>query len=209
MILAITGIGLALFLPIHLAGNLLLLAGSETFNRYALTLVSIPLLAPVVEIGLLALFVIHVFRAITNYFVNQKARGSRYAVKRWAGGASRKTWASTTMVLSGLTIGIFVPVHLLQMKFGTYYPTTIDGVPARDLFRLVRELFKNPVVVGFYLFCMAVVGAHIYHGFASAFQSLGFNDRKLARATLFAGRALGVAIGLGFFVLPIIVYFAP
>jgi len=209
VILAITGIGLALFLPIHLAGNLLLLAGAETFNRYALKLQSIPLLAPVVEIGLLALFIIHVFRAIANYFVNQKARGSRYAVKRWAGGTSRKTWASTTMIISGLTIGIFVPLHLLQMKFGTFYPTTIDGEPARDLYRLVRELFKEPVIVGFYLFCMAVVGAHIYHGFASAFQSLGFNNPRLVRATLIIGRTFGAGGGLGFFALPIIVFIAP
>jgi len=209
VILAITGIGLALFLPIHLAGNLLLLVGADAFNRYALKLESIPLLAPVVEVGLLALFIIHVFRAITNYFINQKARGGRYAVKRWAGGTSRKTWASTTMIVSGLTIGVFVPIHLLQMKFGTFYPTTIDGETARDLFRLVRELFKNPVVLAFYLFCMAVVGAHIYHGFSSAFQSLGVYNRRFSRLILMAGRAFGAIIGFGFFVLPIAVYLAP
>jgi len=209
VILAITGIGLALFLPIHLAGNMLLLVGAESFNRYALKLESIPLLAPVVEVGLLALFIIHVFRAITNYFVNQKARGSGYAVKRWAGGKSRKTWASTTMIISGLTIGLFVPLHLLQMKFGAFYPATIDGQPARDLFRLVRELFKDPVVVAFYLFCMAVVGSHIYHGFASAFQSLGLHNRRTAGAILLFGRGFGAVIGLGFFILPIVVYLAP
>ena len=108
-----------------------------------------------------------------------------------------------------MTIGIFVPLHLLQMKFGTFYPTTIDGEPARDLYRLVRELFKEPVIVGFYLFCMAVVGAHIYHGFASAFQSLGFNNPRLARATLIIGRTFGAGVGLGFFALPIIVFIAP
>ena len=209
VILAITGIGLALFLPIHLAGNLLLLAGADTFNRYALKLESIPLLAPVVEVGLLALFVIHVFRAITNYLVNRKARGGGYAVKRWAGGTSRKTWASTTMIVSGLTIGVFVPLHLMQMKFGTFYPTTIDGEPARDLYRLVRELFKEPVVVAFYLFCMVVVGSHVYHGFASAFQSLGVHNKRFAGAILWTGRAFGAAIGVGFFGLPIVVYLAP
>lgn len=209
MILAITGIGLALFLPIHLAGNMLLLVGADSFNRYALKLESIPLLAPVVEVGLLALFIIHVFRAVTNFFINQKARGGGYAVKRWAGGKSRKSWASTTMIVSGLTIGVFVPLHLLQMKFGTFYPTSIDGEPARDLYKLVRELFKNPIVVSFYLFCMVVVGAHIYHGFASAFQSLGIYNRRFARPILLFGRAFGAVIGFGFFALPIAVYFAP
>lgn len=209
VILAITGIGLALFLPIHLAGNLLLLVGADAFNRYALKLESIPLLAPVVEIGLLALFIIHVFRAITNYFANQKARGGRYAVKRWAGGASRKTWASTTMIISGLTIGLFVPIHLLQMKFGPVYPATIDGESARDLYRLVRELFKTPTVVAFYLFCMAVVGAHVYHGFASAFQSIGVHNRRFAPFILAFGRGFGAVIGAGFFALPLFVYFAP
>jgi succinate dehydrogenase / fumarate reductase cytochrome b subunit len=209
VVLAVTGIALALFLPIHLAGNLLLLVGAEEFNRYAQILHSIPILVPIVEIGLLALFVIHSSRAMTNYFVNRKARGGRYAVKRWAGGVSRKTWASTTMVISGLTIGIFVPTHILQMKYGAYYPILIDGEPGRDLFRLVRELFKSPGIVAFYMFSTSVVGAHIYHGFASAFQSLGLYNRRLAPAILLFGRGFGAVLGLGFFALPVYLYFAP
>ncbi|NDF39666.1 MAG: succinate dehydrogenase, partial [Proteobacteria bacterium] len=73
IILAITGIGLALFLPIHLAGNLLLFAGAESFNRYAHKLISIPVLVPIVEIGLLALFIIHSAKAVLNYLSNSKA----------------------------------------------------------------------------------------------------------------------------------------
>ncbi len=209
VILAVTGLALFLFLPIHLVGNLLLLVGSDTFNRYARSLESIPVLVPVAEVGLLALFVIHASKAVLNFLANRRARGSNYAAKRPAtGGASRKTWASASMIVSGITIGVFVPVHLLQMKFGAYYPVTLDGAPARDLYRLVRELFHDPFVVAFYVFCMVVVGAHIYHGFASAFQSLGAYHPRYAPLVLLLGRGLGVVIGAGFLALPLVMYAA-
>ena len=205
IILAITGIGLALFLPIHLAGNLLLFAGAEPFNRYAHKLVSIPVLVPIVEIGLVALFIIHSAKAILNYLSNSKARPSRYASSQWAGGRSHKTWASTTMIISGLSLGAFVPIHLIQMKYGAYYPTNVDGETVRDVYKVVVETFANPVNVAFYLFCMAIVGMHLYHGFASAFSSLGVSHPRYSPVILWAGRLFGAVVGLGFFVLPIYV----
>lgn len=205
IILAITGIGLALFLPVHLAGNLLLFAGAEPFNRYAHKLISIPILVPIVEIGLVALFLIHSVKAILNYLSNRKARPSRYVASQWAGGRSHKTWASTTMIISGLSLGAFVPVHLIQMKYGPYFETKVDGETVRDVYKVVVETFANPLNVAFYLFCMAVVGMHLYHGFASAFSSLGVSRPRYARIILWGGRLFGGVVGLGFFVLPIYV----
>ncbi|MCX5986695.1 MAG: succinate dehydrogenase cytochrome b subunit [Chloroflexi bacterium] len=203
IILAITGIGLALFLPVHLAGNLLLFAGAESFNRYAHKLISIPVLVPIVEIGLLALFIIHSVKALMNFLANRKARPTRYAARQWAGGRSHKTWASTTMIISGLSLGAFVPIHLIQMKYGPYFETKVDGETVRDVYKVVVETFANPLNVAFYLFCMAVVGMHLYHGFASAFSSLGVSHPRYSPVILWVGRLFGAVIGLGFFVLPI------
>ncbi len=205
VILAITGVALGLFLPIHLAGNLIIFAGAEEFNKYAHFLISIPVLVPIVEIGLLALFIIHSVKAVLNYLSNRKARPSRYEASQWAGGRSRKSWASTTMIISGLSLGAFVPIHLIQMKFGPYYSTTVDGETVRDVYRVVVETFASPLNVAFYLFCMVVVGMHLYHGFVSAFSSLGISHPRYSPAILWAGRAFGVVIGLGFFILPIYV----
>jgi len=109
------------------------------------------------------------------------------------------------MIISGLSLGAFVPIHLIQMKYGAYYPTSVDGETVRDVYKVVVETFANPLNVAFYLFCMAIVGMHLYHGFASAFSSLGVSHPRYSPAILWAGRLFGAVVGLGFFVLPIYV----
>ena len=68
-----TGLLLVVYLILHLAGNLLLFLGPEIFNGYSHLLISNPLIVPV-EIGLGAIFVLHVYKAVTNYAANRRAR---------------------------------------------------------------------------------------------------------------------------------------
>src|SRR4029078_1244167 len=101
LVIGITGFALFLYLVIHIAGNLMVFFGPAFFNRYAYVLESKPLI-PVIELGLLAVFVIHIYRTIRMYLGNQQARPSRYAMKKRAGKPSRKSLASSTMILSVL-----------------------------------------------------------------------------------------------------------
>src|SRR5436190_7479461 len=93
LIIGATGILLFLYLILHIAGNLLVFLGQESFNRYSFTLVSNPLVVPV-EIGLLIVFLIHFFKAISMTLANRSARPARYAMKKMAGGTSQKSVAS-------------------------------------------------------------------------------------------------------------------
>src|SRR5207302_3667120 len=61
ILIGITGLALFLYLVIHIAGNLMVFLGPEAFNKYAYTLEGNPLL-PIVEIGLLLIFVLHVYK---------------------------------------------------------------------------------------------------------------------------------------------------
>src|SRR5216110_1686442 len=90
LIVGVTGILLFLYLILHIAGNLLVFLGQDSFNRYSFTLVSNPLVVPV-EIGLLVVFLIHLFKAIRMTIQNRSARPERYAVKKMAGGTSQKS----------------------------------------------------------------------------------------------------------------------
>src|SRR4051812_36424873 len=103
LIVGVTGLLLFVYLVLHIAGNLMVFLGQDTFNRYAHMLVSNPLVGPV-EVGLLIVFLIHLFKAIRMTLQNRSARPSRYAVKKMAGGASQKSLASSTMILTGLAI---------------------------------------------------------------------------------------------------------
>src|SRR6185295_18366913 len=105
--IGITGFALFLYLVIHIAGNLMVFFGPAAFNRYAYVLESNPLL-PIVELGLLAVFLIHVYKAVRMYLGNQEARPARYAMKKPAGRPSRKSLASTTMIVSGLWLLAFI-----------------------------------------------------------------------------------------------------
>jgi succinate dehydrogenase / fumarate reductase, cytochrome b subunit len=203
LLIGLTGLLLLAYLLLHLAGNVLVFAGRDTFNRYSHALISNPLVVPV-EIGLIGVFLLHVYKAIAMWLGNRSARPVAYEKKAWAGHTSRKSLASTTMIWTGLVTLLFVGVHLQQFKFGAWYET--GEPPIRDLYRTEAEIFASPLWVGAYVFCMVLVGLHLRHGIASAFQSLGVDHAIYTRRIVALGTILAVAIAAGFAVIPVWVY---
>jgi succinate dehydrogenase / fumarate reductase, cytochrome b subunit len=204
LLLGLTGLGLFAYMVLHLAGNALIFAGPETFNAYSHALISNPLLLPV-EIGLLAIFVLHVYKAITNYIANAAARPIRYARKAGADHTSRKSVASSTMIWSGLVVFIFIIIHVWQFRFGTWYETGGD-LPIRDLARTELEVFSHPGWVGFYVVATLLVGLHLRHGISSGFQSLGLDHPMYTRRLTAWGIVFAVLIGGGLAIIPLWAY---
>src|SRR5713101_426313 len=101
LLIGITGLALFGYLLIHIAGNLLVFFGPDVFNRYAFVMESNPLL-PVIELGLLLVILIHAYKAVRMFSSNQSARPVSYVKKAGAGYTSRKSIASTSMILTGL-----------------------------------------------------------------------------------------------------------
>lgn len=199
-----TGLLLFAYLVLHLAGNAIIFFGQEAFNEYAHALISNPLVIPA-EIGLLLIFLLHIYKTIRMWFANQAARPVSYAKKATAGHTSRKSVASTTMILSGLVIAIFVVIHVRQFKFGSFY--LVEGSDAvRDLYRTEIEVFQQPVWVAFYVISTLLVALHLRHGIASAFQSLGFDHPTYTRKIVTWGIIGAVIIGGGLAIIPIWVY---
>lgn len=203
-ITAITGLGLLGFTAVHLAGNLLLLAGSDSFNAYGHTLVSNPFIG-VVQLGLLAFFVIHISMAATVTLQNVSARGKRYYVKNRTGRG--ETIASMTMPYTGVILLVFIILHLINFKYGTHYETTVDGVVMRDLYKLVVEYFANPLYVAWYVFAMLALGLHTGHGLQSSLQTWGLNHPKYTPTVKVISVAYGIAVAIGYSSLAIFCYF--
>jgi len=204
LLIALTGLGLFIFLIAHLSGNLLFILGPAAFNQYSHTLVSNPLVY-VAEAGLVAIFVLHIFKTVRLYAGAKAARPIAYARKDWAGGPSRKSWSSTTMIFTGIVVLGFVILHLRKFKFGAWYETP-DGI--RDLYRLQLEVFSHPGYVAFYMVAMVIIGFHLWHGVPSVAQSLGIDHPKYTPRILWIGRAAAVLIAGGFFILPLYTYLA-
>jgi succinate dehydrogenase / fumarate reductase cytochrome b subunit len=203
ILIGVTGLALFIYLIIHIAGNLLIFFGPEVFNNYAYTMeVRNPAL-PAIEIALLLVFLVHIYKTVTMFLGNQSARPTRYAVKKYAGPPSRKSFASSTMIVSGLWLLAFLLVHVKAFRFSPEYPWPSGG---RDLYRQEFENLSNPLVVGFYMLSMIVVGSHLWHGIASGFQSLGADHPTITPTLLVAGKVLAVLIAGGFIVIAAWVY---
>ena len=199
ILIGLTGGALFAYLLVHIAGNLIVFLGPAAFNKYAYTLESNPFI-PVVEIGLVLIFVIHIYKTIRMYLGNQQARPVRYVVKKRAGAPSRKTFASSTMILSGLWLLVFVIVHVKAFRYGTEYAWPAGG---RDLYRLELENFYSPLTVVFDVLSMLVVGSHLWHGAWSWLQSLGFDHPIWTPRIMTAAKIVAVLIAGGFIVIAI------
>ena len=204
LLIALTGLALFLYLIVHLGGNLLILAGPNTYNGYAAMLLSNPLLVPV-EIGLLAIFIIHIYKAIVMWLGNRAARGTSYYRKNWAQYTSRKSVASSTMIYTGIITLVFIVLHVKMFKYGDVRLVGPDR--HEDLFSLVTGTFHDPVWVIFYELCLVLLGFHLWHGFSSAFESIGWHYSASNRGIVRLGKVLAIIIAGGFFFIPIWIYF--
>ena len=202
ILVALTGLGFAAFLVMHLAANLLVLVDVHGYNEYSHKLITNPLIY-IAEAGLVVLFLVHAFKAVMVTLRNREARGRGYAVKKRAGHTSRKSLASSTMIVSGVWLLAFLIVHVKAFRFSPTYPWGDGG---RDLFRQEMENLSNPFVAGFYVLSMIVVGSHLWHGISSALQSLGLDHPRWTPRVLMAGKVFSVAIAGAFIVIAVWVY---
>jgi len=202
ILIGLTGLFLFIYLVIHIAGNLMIFFGQAAFNKYAYTLEGNPVI-PAIEIVLLLAFLMHIYKTVRMYIGNQAARPVRYQKKKMAGSPSRKSFASSTMIVSGLWLLLFLIIHVRVFRYGTEYPWAAGG---RDLYRLEMETFANPIVVVFYVLSMIVVGSHLWHGITSALQSIGADSAAVTPRLLVVGKAIAVLIAVGFIAIPVWAY---
>jgi succinate dehydrogenase / fumarate reductase cytochrome b subunit len=205
LLIGLTGLGLFVYMLLHVAGNVIIFFGPDAFNEYSHVLISNPLIVPI-EIGLLLVFLLHIYKTVAMWVHNKAARPVAYEKRALAGHTSRKSLASSTMIASGLIIAFFVIVHVKQFKFGTFY-LVAGSESIRDLYRTEIEVFRNPLWVVFYVMGTLLVGLHLRHGISSAFQSLGLDHPRYTRRLVLWGIVFAVLIAGGLGVIPIWVYF--
>ncbi len=215
LITGLTGLLLVGFVIGHLTGNLLLFAGPKAFNEYAYFLETMFHGAGIIvaEIGLILLFGFHAWSGISVWRNKAKARPQAYQVKENAGGTSRKTLSSTTMLWTGLLLLAFVVIHVAQFKLGVIDPVadrmvTVDGVEMKNLFGRVVDAFAQPLTAVFYMVVMAMLGLHLWHGAWSAFQSLGLANSSYLPTIEKAAHAIAVLLAVGFLFLPGVIFVA-
>jgi succinate dehydrogenase / fumarate reductase cytochrome b subunit len=214
VITGLTGFALIGFIVVHLIGNLTLFIGPYAFNEYAhfLETAAHGWLIYAFEAGLLVIFLFHIVAAVTVAVADKrKGREKGYKYARNAGGKSRKTLSSQTMIYSGVVILVFVAAHIFLFKFNGGHPHVTythgaDQVVTKDLYQAVVNVFKGPAFTIFTVVAMILLGLHLRHGFWSAFQSLGWANDRYLPLLVNAARVVSVVLAIGFIVIPIYLY---
>lgn len=205
VVMACTGLFLAFFLVEHLYTNLLLFAGDGgvAFNEASHSMVH-SIIIRIIEVVLFAAIIIHVWQAIQLTRQNAKARPVPYSVSKVG---ETSSWFSRNMGITGSVIFFFIVVHLYNF-FVPYRITGEVGPEAHEtLAEEVAEALSNPWYALLYVVSIAFLSFHLNHGFQSAFQTLGANNKKYAPILKAVGSlfAFGV-VGVGFASFPILFY---
>lgn len=206
VIMALTGLGLVLFVIIHMTGNLQMFLGQEAMNNYAVTLRKVPLLLWLARLGVIGFFVFHVIDGIRLKLQNRAARPVAYVSKNTV----KATLASRTMAISGLIILGFLIYHLLHFTLGVTNPEHFglkDAQGRQDVFNMVVYGFQNVIVAGGYVLAIVLLFAHLSHGAASWLQSLGLNHPKVNGLVKIVAPVVTWLAGLGFISVPLGVLF--
>jgi succinate dehydrogenase / fumarate reductase cytochrome b subunit len=174
-VMAVTGVVLFGYVVGHLLGNLQIYsADPEQINRYAAFLHNPANAAAlwIIRTFLLACVVLHILAATQLWLQNRAARPVRY-VKKDDVPAS---YAARTMVWSGPIIGAFIVFHILHLTTGAVVPLhDAGGNPdTPDVrYNVISGFHDHPAIAAFYIFAMALLCLHLYHGVWSMFQSVG------------------------------------
>jgi succinate dehydrogenase / fumarate reductase cytochrome b subunit len=199
---AVTGIILIVFVIGHLLGNLEIYLGQDHTNWYAEFLRSTGPLLWIVRIILILAVMVHIVATIQLTVENLRAKPGRYAVKA----RQASTFASRTMIYSGLLVLCFVIYHLLHFTFQTTNPefrTLTDAQGRHDVYHMVILGFRQPLISLFYILALFLLSLHLSHGFASVTQTLGINNRKISGLISNGGRVLCWIIFAGYISIPI------
>jgi succinate dehydrogenase / fumarate reductase cytochrome b subunit len=216
-IMAVSGFVLFLFVVGHLVGNLQIFLGPEAINRYGHFLQNLGEGLWIVRLGLLAFIALHIWSAIRLSAENKAARPIGYAEYRPVG----SSYASRTMLMSGIIIFVFIIYHLLHYtlcvkgvnltqydfrspEFTQPIPGTV-GLERHDVYRMMVVGFSNPIVSGFYILGVGLLCLHLSHGVSAMFQSLGWKNKVYGPFLDKAARVTAILIFTGYISIPIAV----
>jgi succinate dehydrogenase / fumarate reductase cytochrome b subunit len=198
-VMALAGMFLLTFLPVHLIINLMLLNDDPTpFNAAAHFMASFPLIKAV-EILLFGAIMVHVIWGILLQLQNWMARPVGYKTSN----KSDTSPFSRFMIYTGGTIFIFLILHFFNFYFIKL--GLVAGDP-EDFYTVAHELFKIPAYNIIYWVCFVLLGFHLHHAFYSAFQTLGLNHKLWTPVVKVVAAIYAIAIPVGFAYIPFAIW---
>ena len=194
--MALSGLFLVLFLGQHFTINLTSTFSPETFNEFShfmgTNFLVQAILQPVLIFGV-------IFHFVMGFILEARNRSARKVSYVSYKGNTNSSWVSRNMIYTGIVVLAFLGLHFYDFWFPEIAYKYIEANPS-DATRYYGELvekFHSPVRTGLYVLSFVFLALHLYHGFASSFQSVGFNN-KYARGLKKFAKVYAIAIPAGF-----------
>lgn len=198
-VMALAGLFLLLFLPVHLGINLMLIKSDpEPFNKAAHFMATFPLIK-VVELLLFVLLLVHIIYGVTLQILNWLNRPVRYHVRN----KSETSAFSKFMIWTGGTVLIFLVIHFFNFYFIKL--GLVEGDP-EDFYSVAWQLFSIPGYVILYWVCFLLLGFHLYHALQSAFQTLGLANDFWTPVIKVISLIYSIVLPAGFAIIPLVIW---
>lgn len=194
--MALSGLFLITFLALHFFINLTSVFSETVFNECSHFMGYNPLIQFVMQPILVAGVVFHFVMGIVLELKNRSARPTAYVKYD---GAANASWASRNMIVSGLVVLAFIGLHFYDfwVQEITYKYINSEAIDATRYYAELVEKFESPVRTGLYCLAFVLLSVHLWHGFSSSFQSVGFNN-KYSKSVQKLGYAFAIVIPFGF-----------
>jgi len=194
--MALSGLFLISFLSLHFFINFISVIDQDTFNEFSHFMGNNGLIQFVMQPILVAGVVFHFVMGFVLELQNRKARPVQYAKFN---GAANSSWASRNMIISGMVVLAFLGLHFYDFWIPEMMYKYVDQMPideTRYYWEMVHK-FESPVRVGLYCLSFVLLSLHLWHGFNSSFQSVGFNN-KFSKSLHKLGYAFAIIVPFGF-----------
>ena len=213
LIMGLTGLFLISFLVVHCFLNAFVFIDKTgvLFNEGA-HFMATNWIIRAMEVVLMLGLLLHIIQGARLTFENQAARPVKYA---YHNGRANSKWYSRSMGLLGTLLLMFLIVHLSDFWIVSRFTgiesfnggTPLDASGHEDLFAVMVNKFSEPWRVILYVLAMVSLAYHLLHGFASTFQTMGWNHKKYTPIIKAMGVWFSILIPLLFALMPIAIYF--
>jgi succinate dehydrogenase / fumarate reductase, cytochrome b subunit len=203
-VMALTGLFLITFLVVHVGINACIWAmdGGTMFNAAAHFMGSTVVIR-LLEIGLMAGFLIHIIQGLMLVFQNRSKRKIGYAVPV---GNKGSKWYSRSMGLLGTLILIFLIIHLTQFWIPNRNSQGWLLGEELNMYERMKLIFQNEWAVIVYVLGCISLAWHLLHGFQSAFRTLGVSNKRYLALLNAAGIGFSIIVPLAFAMMPVSFY---
>lgn len=194
--MALSGLFLVVFLAQHFIINITSVFSATIFNQFSHFMGTNALVQFLLQPILIGGVIFHFVLGFLLELQNSSARGTKYTVFK---GSANASWVSRNMIISGATVLAFLGLHFYDFWVPEINYKYIEFLP-EDPNRYHEELvhkFEDLGRVIIYVISFFFLALHLLHGFASAFQSMGVNNKYTPALKSF-GKVYAIGIPLGF-----------